>query len=410
MIKQIIDSLLRKRHYWRFVGFDELSELYTSTMLRSMGLSLIGLFVPIYLYIEGYSLPDVFLFMGAVFASRSLFDFVTAYIIARIGPKHTILLSNIVQIVFLGLLLSVTTLHWPLLLLAVVWGPSLSMFFVSYHVDFSKIIHANHGGKEMGFMVIAEKLGASLGPVVGGVVATVFGAEYTIAAAIVLFTGAVIPLLLTAEPTRLHQKINYRGLPIKKLQRDFVSYFSQGVDAAASLSMWPLYAAVVILTVNTYAAIGLAASLGVVASVAAAKFIGQVVDRDRGLMLFNWSVGANTILHAVRPFVNSFSGVLLVNISNEALTPGYRLPYTKGMYARAEDLPGFRIAYISLMEAVLDAGKASIWLIAWTLALWVSPVEALIGGFVLAAIASSLMTVQNFPALIRRRLTFGGVY
>ncbi len=42
--------------------FDELAELYTSMSLRSLGFSLIGIFVPVYLFQYGVSVKDIFLF------------------------------------------------------------------------------------------------------------------------------------------------------------------------------------------------------------------------------------------------------------------------------------------------------------------------------------------------------------
>ena len=399
MIRKLIYRLLKAHHYWRFVDFDELSELYTSTMLRSMGLSLIGIFVPYYLYTLGYALPTIFLFLAGIYGVRVIFDVVSGYVVARIGPKHTILLSNLFQITSLGILLSLPMLHWPLWLLALLNGTALSLFFVAYHVDFSKVIHADHGGRELGFMTIMERIGAASGPVVGGVIATVFGPQYTITFAIMMFVGAVLPLFFSAEPTRLHQQIQFHGIPFRKLKWDLVSRFAMGMDNSVSLVLWPLYAAVVLLTVNTYASVGLVTSLGIVASILTAHFIGQVVDRDKGRFLLNWSLVMNSFVHIIRPFASGFGGTIMVNTSNEAATAGYTMPYTKGMYARAEDLPGFRIAYIILIEVACDLGKSLLLLLAWALCFVMQPLHAIIVTFFVVAATSLLISGQNFPAL-----------
>ena len=403
MLKKIIHRLLVMRHPWRFVGFDELSELYTSTMLRSLGLSLIGIFVPYYLYTLGVPIPTILLFLAGVYGSRLVFNIVSGYIVARVGPKHTILASNLFQILALGLLLTYPSVHWPLGLIAPFMGAALSLFFVAYHVDFSKIIHAEHGGKELGFMTIMERIGAALGPLVGGVIATVFGPQYTIAAAIVVFVGAVVPLFLSAEPTKLRQKLSFRGLPYRKLTRDFVSRYAQGVDTSASLVMWPFYAGVVLLTVNTYASVGLVTSLGIISSILAAHFIGRVVDRQNGLSLLNWSVAINSLIHVLRPLASGFGGAVAVNTANEAVTAGFMMPYVKGMYARADELPGFRIVYIILIEVAVDAGKVSLFLVAWGLTFIMTPLHALATSFVAAGFITLLIAAQDFPALRKSR-------
>jgi len=401
MIKQVIYRLLKERHYWRFVGFDELSELYTSTMLRSMGLSLIGIFVPYYLFTLGVSIQDILFFLVGVYGVRMLSDVMSGYLVARIGPKHTILASNLFQIANLSLLLTYEAYHWPLWMMAILNGISLSMFFVAYHVDFSKVIHAEHGGKELGFMTIMERIGAALGPVVGGVVATVFGPQYTIAAALTLFIGAVVPLFFSSEPTRLHQKLDFRGLPYRTLKRDFLTRTAMGMDNIASLLLWPFYAAMVLLTVNTYASVGLVTSLGIIASILAAHFIGRIVDRDKGRFLLNWSVIVNSTIHLFRTVISGFGGTIMVNMANEAVTAGYQMPYTKGMYARAEDLPGFRIAYIVMAEVTVDAGKVLLLLMTWGLTFVMQPLHALLACFVITAFYTLLIMTQNFPALRR---------
>lgn len=408
MIKKLIHRLLEQRHYWRYVGFDELSELYTSTMLRSLGLSIIGIFVPYYLYELGISIPTIVLFLAGIYAFRMVFDFVSGFIVARFGPKHTILASNLTQVASLGLLLTLPQIHWPLWLIAILSGASLSLFFVGYHVDFSKIMHSVHGGKELGFMTIMERIGAALGPVIGGVIATVFGPQYTISVAIVLFIGAVIPLFLSAEPTRVRQKLLFRGLPYRELRQDFITRFAMGMDNSASAVLWPFYAALALLTVNAYASVGLVTSLGIIASILTAHFIGQVVDKDKGSFLLQWSLVVNSVVHIVRTMVSGFGGVILVNTANEAATAGYMMPYTKGMYARADALPGFRIVYIIMVEVTVDAGKVALLLIAWGLMYVMQPLDALLSVFVVVALTSPIVATQNFPILRRSRLAWMG--
>lgn len=383
------------------MGFDELSELYTSTMLRSMGLSLIGIFVPIYLYKLDYSLGDIFLFLGLLFIGRVVSDIPAGYMIAFKGPKHTMLYSYLLQIAALLLLLTLPVYQWPLWLIAVVWGVSNSLYWLAYHVDFSKVMHSDHGGKELGFMTIVERMGGIFGPLVGGVIATVFGAQYTIAAAVVLFVLAVAPLFATPEPTRTRQRLWLSHMPLGQLKRDFVAYAALCAENSLTVSLWPLYIAVVIFTTNTYASVGAVTSIGVVAAILSAQVIGKIVDRHQGGVLLRWSALGMSLLHLIRPFVKGGGGVVLVNIVNEAVTTGYRIPFVKGFYDRADSLPGHRITYIVYAELIGDIGKALPWLILWGLTFVLGDLLAMQIGFVLAALASTLITTQKFPALQR---------
>lgn len=411
MLKNLLYRLLARRHYWRFVGFDELSELYVSMLLRSLGLSLIGIFVPIYLYQLGYSLPTIFLFLAGLYASRLIANPLAGYLVAAVGPKHVITFSNLAQIGVLLMLMSLPVMQWPLWVIGSLWGVAISLFFIAYHVDFSKVMHVEHGGKELGFMTILERFGGAIGPVVGGVIAGLFGPVYTLGLAVALLIFAVAPLLMTAEPIRTHQKLYFRSLPLKKIWRDLLSFYMMGLENQVALAVWPLYLAVTILTINTYASIGLVTSLGVVASILSAHFIGQMVDRNKGGLLLKWSLSVGALLHAIRPFIGSMGGVLLMNIAHDGIATGFRLPYLKGMYARADELAGMRIVYIVVMECIGDVGKISAWLGLWAVTMVAGPAVSMQAAFIVGgALASLLVMVQNYPALRRRLLSPAALY
>ena len=402
MIKDFFYRFLMRRHFWRYVGYDQLGELYTSMMLRSLGLSLVGIFVPIYLYFSDYSLIAISLFMAGLFLVRAVADVLSGYLIATIGPKHVMFYSYVLQVAALLLLLTLPNYQWALWLIAVTWGTSLSMFFVSYHVDFSKIIHKDHGGKELGLMTILERVGAASGPLIGGVVATVYGAEYTIILAIILFVIASVPLFLTPEPTRRHQKLHFSGLSVRRMWRDIVSFQGMALEASIAVGLWPFYIALFIATSNTYASVGLVTTIGVVAAILTSKAVGMLIDRKKGLQLLRISVITVAAVHLFRPFIGSLGGAALVNTVNDAASTGTRLPYTKGMYSRSDDLPGFRIAYLVIMESFGDLAKATSWLLPAILLLFLDAATAFNITFVAAGLGTMLILLQRFPALPRK--------
>src|SRR5690606_4521088 len=135
-------------------------------------------------------------------------------------------ISNILFIVFLGLLASFQSLDWPLWLLATFYTMANGLFWVAYHTDFSKVKDSTHGGKELGWLYIFERVGGALGPVVGGLLAAIFVSEATIIFAIIVFAASLVPLFLTNEPVRLHQHITYAGFPYRRHLMDFVSFSS----------------------------------------------------------------------------------------------------------------------------------------------------------------------------------------
>jgi FlaA1/EpsC-like NDP-sugar epimerase len=45
MIKTLIYSLLERRHYWRYVSFSEIAEIYASRTLRVLAVSMVSVFI-----------------------------------------------------------------------------------------------------------------------------------------------------------------------------------------------------------------------------------------------------------------------------------------------------------------------------------------------------------------------------
>lgn len=399
MLQRIIHRFLEPRHFWRTVSFDELSEIYANQLLRSLAISLVGIFVPVYIYKLGYSIADISLMLVAWFVARILWAYVSAHIIARFGPKHSMVLAVALQIAYLALVLSLDTMLWPLWLIGVVGSFAYGLYLMAFEVDFSKIKHSEHGGKEIGYLHIFERLGAVLGPLVGGLLATYFDPRYTIALAIFTLCGSLIPLFMTDEPTRKNQIIIIKGFPYKRNRRDYAVTAAFTLENIVSVTIWPLFLGAFVLTVNTYAAIGLLASISTVAALLAAFAIGKLIDEHKGKMLLNTGALANAVVHLFRPFVSSVGQALAVNIANEPLTVMYRMPFLKGKYDASDHVPGYRIVYYMLSDMHTATANLFFWVLMFVATTALNDKLALQIAFIIGAIMSVLLTKQRYAAL-----------
>ncbi|MEK7603475.1 MAG: MFS transporter [Patescibacteria group bacterium] len=404
MLKKAITKALKHRHFWRDVGFDELSELYVAVMLRGLAISMTGLFVPLYMLLLGYSPLDVCVLVAWFFSYRIILDITAAYVIAAIGPKHTMLIGYVFQILSTISFVLLSYAALPLWLLGLLWGASATFFFVPFHVDFSKVKHSEHGGKELSYVNIMERVGSLLGPVVGGLIASLFGGQYLFLVAGGVLLLGLIPLFQSAEPVRIHQKLSFASLDVSKLKRDFSSHVAFGLENTLSMLLWPLFlAATVLVGTRSYVQFGVILSVSFMISIVSARIVGRKIDRREGQSVLRYNAWLNAILHLIRPFVSNFGGAFAVNMANEAVTPGYRMPYLKGMYDAADDLPGYRIVYLSTMECSASMVKAAVW---WGLALVAANLQLgtlFVVGFMLAAVSSVLISTEKFMALNARK-------
>ncbi len=399
MIQKIINRFFKHRHFWRHASFDELSQIYISTFFRMMAISIVGIFVPIFLYDLGYSLAAIFGFYVAYFVARTILHIPVGYLVARIGPKHTMILSYCMQLIFSVLLLTLSEYGWWLWVIASLWAAANNLFFVAYHVDFSKVKHSDHGGKEMGFANIIQRVGGVVGPIIGGVVATIFGPQYIFLAMMVFLLVGVVPLLSTAEPVKQKQKIRFRNLPLRRIRRDLISYAGLTISHQISVTLWPLYISLFALGANVYLELGFLSSIGFIVSIFTAFAIGKIVDRRKGRELLHFSAVVDMFLQFAKPFVNSLPFALVINTAGESTAVSMRIAYQKGMYDAADDLPGNRIVYISIMETFGALVKALLWILLLALGWYVGFEIAIVIGFMIAGLANLLITTEKFKGL-----------
>ncbi len=361
MIQTVIHLLLKRRHFWRYASFDEVAELYASRIMRILAQQMIGLFIMLYLYQQGYSLIFIAAFIAINFTYRAMMAYPSARFIAKFGPKHGMLVANLL---YIPALVAFTLVPHYGVAAIVAFGAfqslSMVMYDVAYLVDFSKVKHADHAGKEIGFMQILERLAASLAPFVGGFVAYLITPEATMWLSALFFAVAAIPLFRTREPVRQNQNLTYKKFPWRQTWRTIVAETAVGFDNAASLGVWILFVAIVVFAGSAndiYLKIGILTSITVATSFIAAYWCGRIIDWRHGGDLLKVATLANAMTHLFRIFVTTPVGIVAANISNEIATTGYSMAFIRGIFDTADDAKGYRIAYLTLVSAATNIGN-----------------------------------------------------
>ncbi len=397
-MRKTIHNLIRPYHPWRDIKFDELAEIYTSMSLRSFGFGVIGIFIPVFLYNSGVTLQGVFLFYGLFFLLRVPLSIVAALTVARIGPKHTIAMSTIVIITFFGMLLSYDAVGWPLLFLALIFTIANGLFFIAYNVDFSKINHKKHGGKELGWLYIFERIGSALGPIVGGLVANLIAPEATIVLAILVLLGSLVPLFFSNEPVRIHQKITFRGFRSHLRAGEFIAVSSFNVQNVANNVLWPLLIAVLIFTDDTYVKLGGIIGLSMAVSIFSAHMYGKFLDNRKGSALLRYGVVMNFVLNGSKAIVSSSGGVVAVGALGEPVVLAYRMPIVKQLYEGADNVEGYRIVYLAWAEMITALTKAVYCFSLLFASYYFDPLNVLRASFLVIPFVGLFMLPQRFSS------------
>lgn len=399
MIKTIIHRLLLRRHFWRYATFSEVAELYASSMLRKLAINIAAAFMSVFLLQNGYSILFIAGFWGLYYFLKIFMAFPAAIYASKFGPKHGILISNLLYIP--AMILFTLVPEWgfgAIVASGLLQGASATMYNICYYINFSKIKSVEHAGKEIAYMNIVEKIATGLSPLIGGLLAFMAGPEASMWAAALLFAVAALPLLRTAEPPKSRQKLVFRGFPWRMTWRSLVAEIGLGFDVVASGIVWSLLVAVAILGTTgneVYAQLGILLSIVLLATIVSSYAYGKLIDSRRGGELMRVSVVANSLVHLVRPFVGNVGVTLGVNVANEVATTGYSLAYTRGMFDTA-DISGHRVTYLACIEIMANLGAALAGLALVLCVLAFGDVQGMRSFFFVAAAAVLIIATPKF--------------
>lgn len=399
MLRRAVHKILLRRHFWRYATFSEIAELYASRLLRILAFNMSAALTSIFLYQQGYSIFLIGLFWAAFYGLKMLLAVPSAFVVAKFGPKHSILYSNLLFIpALVALSLSSTHGAWLLFVMVGFQAVSSVLYNIAYAVDFSKVKSSEHAGKEIAYMNIIEKVTGGLSPLVGGLLAFVAGPEVVLLITAAIFAAAALPLLQTGEPITINQKLKFKGFPWRMLWRTSGANLAFGYDVFASGTVWSLFIAIAILGVTSdeiYAVTGVLHSVVLVAALGASYAFGRLIDNRRGRDLMQIAAIVNSLAHFARPFIGSPVAIAGLNVVNEAARTGYGMAYTRGVFDNA-DLSGRRVAYIGLTESITNFGATLSALVLAGLALMLTEVEAMEYYFYIAAGIVLLIATARF--------------
>ena len=299
-----------QHHILHFLKNRELDELYACISLRTFSISMITVFVPIFLISLSYSIQQVLVFYIILHLSQSVSSVFCAKIVSRIGFHHSILYSLLLTLIVYIMLWSLDTVKWPLEITAIIFGVSAGLFWVGYHSDFAKFSKQGERGKSVGATKIFSFVFHAMGPIAGGIIITLLGFHSLYLATSIILVASAFPLFFSKE---VHSPADFS---IKKIfseqkPKHFLGYFAAGFDQSAAAVIWPIIIFYSIL--NDFTLLGTTASLSIVGSIIVAAIAGILADKNRWLLL-----KASGIIHAAiwagKSFVSTTSQVFAIDI------------------------------------------------------------------------------------------------
>jgi len=354
--------------------------------LKTFAFSLIAIFIPIYLYNLGYSIRNIIAYFVLVYLFCSLGEYFSGRLVSKYGAKHVMAISFPLMAISLIFLLTLKDYHWPLWFLAITAAAPMPFFWVPYHDDFSKAKHQKTAGKEIGRLAILVAFFGALGPFIGGMIAEEVGMQIAIATSTILLLAA-IPALFRSREIVKQRPMNMRNFSIRRNARDMLAYSGYGLEASASMVLWPFF---LYLIVGSYKGVGFIATASLMVAIAVMIFVGKITDKysKRKVLkmggILNFSTGVSRVI------VSSLGAAYFVSVISSISQIFLQIPFVSEYYLRADEEP--RTEYIVGMEMTIDFARGFGFLILFFSTYFLDIKWVLMEGIVMGAFGALLST------------------
>lgn len=217
-----------------------LSELHIHLTIQNFALSLISIFIPIFLFDVGFDLTTIIQYYLVLFISFPLFSFFSYIVGAKIGFKNLMLIRPISLILSYSWLYSLSVFPNTLFFMAVFDGFIASIYWIPFHYFFTKKCDVDNVEGQVGWLFALPQLFSIAAPVIGAIIITYFSFSYLFIIVCFLLIVSAVPLLYMKD-YRFDLKVDYKKLFNKSFVKYLFGFIADGVSYIVISIFLPIY-------------------------------------------------------------------------------------------------------------------------------------------------------------------------
>ena len=218
----------------KFFSNSAINRVYLHSGLQSLAYNSGGVFIFVYLLKAGFQSFQALAVLAAVLVLRLLLRLALRPVIMRIGLRNGIILGTSIEAFAFLLLGHVNEPGSLLLVYILISSLGTTFYWTCYHASVAKLGDEEHRGSQVSAREAIFAITGIVGPILGGVMLTLFGPVYAFAVTALINCAGIIPLLgvprLDIEPETM--------LPRNIMLFAFGLAFSDGMVAAAVNMIW----------------------------------------------------------------------------------------------------------------------------------------------------------------------------
>ena len=318
-------------HYVHMVlNNKELREMYLALSLRTLAMSMVGIFIPIFLIVElGMALDGVILFYFFTALGYLVTSPFAGKFVSRFGLKNAAMVTIPMSIFFYLALFGSNSFGINLNYLAFFLGISQAMYWIPFTTHFVRSSDKRHRSEEVGFLNAIIVVSSMSGPFIGALMITLFGFGFLFKLASVILAFSIVPLMFTKG---YHEPFRCKLRDIQKLPKKFtIRIMAFGVNNIVELVFWPVF---LFSVVNAYTSFGLIFLIAELAALVGAIWLGSIENRNKLLKILRIGGVLCSLIWLSRIFITGALILAAVTIVGAFLHNLVEIPFNTLEYDR----------------------------------------------------------------------------
>lgn len=315
------------------MNYRDLDNLFVYEFLKNFAISLIGIFIPVYILSEGFGLFPAALFIILSGISGMILSYPISKIISRIGFKHSLICSYFFLIPGLAVIRLFELSIALIVVSSILYNIGRLFHNISLNSEFAVDSDEGKRTEDSGKMLSLPSISRIIAPLAGGLIFAGFGFSDLLLVTLFVLLLSVIPLILSKEH-RDPMEYNMRSLLDQELLKTVHLFIIRGIQGVTAVSIFGLF---VYMIIGGSVDVGGARALDSLGFVLSGLAVGHFATKiNKNLFVIVGCVGAS-IAFFLRGFLVTPFQVFAVSFFSGIFFQIYHIPVYSSFADEAED-------------------------------------------------------------------------
>lgn len=341
-----------------------LPALATNRLISFMASSIVGVFLPIFLYeFFDLSVTAVLLWYAVNFAVKFPFQVWAAQIFSKIGLVSSMVIGTfgIMMFYWVFFLLDSGSSVNPFVLMGIgIFGLMIvsSFYWSPFNIDFAEFSPKEKRGVSLAKLYSLQQLVTVIAPVIAGWVIITYGFRVNFLLGLILSGISIIPLLFLPTFNVKYEfgfYESFKRLFSKRFRSMSLSMMAYGAENIVGIVIWPIF--LFAIFDGQYLEIGTFAAIIVIIGLVLELVVGKETDRFSPGKMLKFGTGVYALGWVWKGLVDTVLGVFAASTFHNFGAILLRTPMDTLMYEQAADSGHYIDEYTVLREIALGLGR-----------------------------------------------------